>query len=95
MSGDCPATVYIDGVRIDQLNTPVDDYLELDRIAGVEVYARDLNAPVQYSNTGPECGSVLYWTKDLVPDDPGGWTATKVVLGSAAITGLLLLLVVR
>lgn len=95
MSGDCPATVYVDGVRIDQLNTPVDDYLELERIAGVEVYARDLNAPMQYSGASPECGSVLYWTKDLVPDDLGGWTTAKIVLGSAAITGLVLLLVVR
>lgn len=96
MSGDCPATVYVDGVRINQMDTSVDEFLELDRIAGVEVYSRALSAPPQYQDAlRPDCGSVLYWTKDLAPDDPGGWTTAKIVLGSSAIAGLLLLLVAR
>lgn len=92
MSGDCPATVYVDGVRINQLNASVDEYLDLPRIAGVEVYPRAMSAPPQYMHgPGPECGTVLYWTKDLEPDDPGGWTTTKIVLGSLGFAGLIVL----
>mgnify|MGYP002623307055 CR=1 FL=1 len=92
MTGDCPATVFVDGVRIDQLNTSVDERLDLQRIAGVEVYPRASSAPPQFMNArAPECGSVLYWTKDLEPDDPRGWTTAKIVLGSIGLVGLLTL----
>lgn len=92
MSGDCPATVFVDGVRIEQTRVSVDDYLELDRIAGVEVYPRAMSAPPQYQDAlRRECGTVLYWTKDLEPDRPGGWSATKVALGSLGLVGLVML----
>ncbi|MBT8489189.1 MAG: carboxypeptidase-like regulatory domain-containing protein [Gemmatimonadetes bacterium] len=92
MSGDCPATVYVDGVRINQMNASVDEYLELPRIAGVEVYPRAMSAPPQFMHgPGPECGTVLYWTKDLEPDDSGGWTTTKIVLGSLGFAALIVL----
>ena len=93
MTGDCVATVFVDGVRIDQGNVSVDDYLELDRIAGVEVYPRGMTVPPQYQDAlRRDCGTVLYWTKDLEPDDPGGWTTTKIALGVVSFTGLLILL---
>ncbi|MDX1646519.1 MAG: carboxypeptidase-like regulatory domain-containing protein [Longimicrobiales bacterium] len=89
-SGDCPAQVYVDGVRINQLVTSVDEYLTIDRIAGVEVYPRALSAPPQYQDSrGRECGSVLYWTKELEPDGDGTWSATKIAVGSVLIAGLL------
>lgn len=96
LSRNCPATVYVDGVRIDQMNVPVDQYLDLERIAGVEVYPRAMSAPPQYQDAArPECGTVLYWTKDLEPDDPGGWNTTKIVLGGASVTALLILGLLR
>lgn len=92
MTGDCPATVYIDGVRIDQIDASVDERLDLHRIAGVEVYPRAMSAPAQYmSGRAPECGSVLYWTKDLEPDDPRGWTTAKILLGSVAFVSIIVL----
>lgn len=92
----CPATVYVDGVRIDQMTVPVDQYLEMDRIAGVEVYPRAMSAPPQYQDArGSTCGSVLYWTKELERDDPRGWTLTKIVLGGASVTALLILGLLR
>ena len=92
MTGDCPANVYVDGRLINQVVTSVDEYLELPRIAGVEVYPRSMNAPPQYQDAGRrECGTVLFWTKELEPDDPGGWTTAKVTLGLAAFGGLLIL----
>jgi hypothetical protein len=91
-SGDCPATVYVDGVRIQQTNRSVDDYLELERIAGVEVYPRAMQAPPQYQDALlRDCGVVLYWTKELQPDREGGWSATKISVGVGLLTGLLAL----
>ena len=91
-AGDCLATVFVDGVRINQGSVSVDDYLELERIAGVEVYPRGMSAPAQYQDAlAPSCGTVLYWTKDLEPDDPGGWSTTKITLGVLSFTGLLIL----
>ncbi len=95
-SGDCLANVYIDGVRIDQSVTSVDEYLTLDRIAGVEIYARAMSAPPQYQDARRrDCGTVVYWTKDLEPDRRGGWSTTKIMLGVTGISGLLLLGLVR
>ena len=95
MAGDCVATVYVDGVLVDQRVTSVDEYLQLPRIAGVEVYPRGVSAPVQYQDPMSNCGTVLFWTKELEPDDPGGWNTTKIVLGTASLAGLLILAVVR
>jgi hypothetical protein len=96
LSHGCPVTVYVDGVRIDQMRVPVDEYLDMDRIAGIEVYPRAMSAPPQYQDARRrECGSVVYWTKDLETDDPGGWNMTKIVLGGAGVTALLLLGVLR
>lgn len=92
LSRNCPATVYVDGVRIDQMDVPVDRYLDLERIAGVEVYPRAMSAPPQYQDAArPECGTVVYWTKDLEPDDPRGWTTQKLILGTLAATGIMFL----
>lgn len=92
MSGDCPATVFVDGVRINQGSASVDDYVELGRVAGVEVYPRGQSAPPQYQDAQRrECGTVLYWTKDLEPDDPEGWTTMKIALGAVSFAGLLIL----
>jgi len=91
-SGDCPATVFVDGVRINQQVTSVDEYLELDRIAGVEVYPRGMSAPPQYQDAlRRECGTVVYWTKELEPDREGGWSATKIALGVTGVVGLLMI----
>ena len=91
-SGDCPATLFVDGVRIDQTVTSVDEYLSLDRIGGVEVYPRSMSVPPQYQDArARECGVVLYWTKELEPDREGGWSDTKIALGVSLITGLLAL----
>lgn len=96
LSHGCPVTVYVDGARIDQMTVPVDQYLDMDRIAGVEVYPRAMSAPPQYQDARRrECGSVLYWTKDLETDDPDGWNMTKIVLGGASLTALVLLGVLR
>jgi len=92
LSGACPATVYIDGARVDQMTVSVDQYLDLERIAGVEVYPRAMNAPPQYQDAlRRDCGTVLYWTKELEPAGPGGWSKTKVVLGAVSFAGLLFL----
>jgi hypothetical protein len=62
--GLCPATVYLDGVRLGKtdessvdrrgrttvrdIGAPVDEYVSPPEIAGIEVYARGLLAPPQF-----------------------------------------------
>lgn len=95
-TGDCLANVYVDGVRIDQAVRSVDEYLTLERIAGVEVYPRSMSAPPQYQDAlRRECGTVVYWTKELQPDREGGWSTTKIALGVSVVVGLLAVTLVR
>ena len=96
LSYDCIANVYVDGVRIDQRGASVDEYLELDRIAGVEVYPRAASAPPQYQDAvRRECGTVLYWTKELEPDGPEGWTWRKIALGAVSFGAVVTLILAR
>lgn len=79
----CPATIYLDGVRItahSQSTTmvrgravvnlredgaPLDEYVLPMEIAGIEVYAREVSAPVQFvpPTTTIPCAIVAIWTK--------------------------------
>lgn len=90
MSGDCVARTFIDGVRYEQTDmTSVDDLLALGIIAGVEVYPRALSAPVQYQGIGnPECGVVLFWTKEPTLNPEGGWSARRIAVGFGFILGI-------
>ena len=58
--GYCVASLYIDGFRsgYDQLSA----YLPED-LAGMEVYVRPSEAPIQYQSVATGCGVVLVWTK--------------------------------
>jgi hypothetical protein len=57
-TGHCLANLWIDNFRsdYDMLNA-----LRPDDIAAIEVYPREMLAPMQYSQAG--CGSVVVWTK--------------------------------
>lgn len=84
----CLANVWVDGMQVRQgPEFTVDDLLESDNLAGVEVYRRALSAPPAYQ-TDPDCGVVLFWTRR--PDDGGSWSVTRIAAGAAAVLGLLL-----
>ena len=66
----CRMTVYVDGVRVNQLprgNAPppppdIRELVSLRDVAGIEVYARS-NAPQRSQMLNGTCGVVLIWTK--------------------------------
>ncbi len=84
----CLANVWVDGVQVRQGPAfTVDDLLQSENLAGVEIYRRALQAPAAYQ-TDPDCGVVLFWTRR--PDDGGSWSVTRIAAGAAAVLGLLL-----
>ncbi len=93
MARGCLSRMFIDGVRVDQTRGhSVDDLLSPELIAGVEMYPRGVSAPPQYQdNTRPDCGVVLFWTKDGAIGDSNGWGAKRIVVGVGLLVGLLTL----
>ena len=69
----CQMTVYVDGVRFQNLNTPIhgmdsnqlfiNDLVPTSTISGIEVYPRSVTAPPRYQSLNGLCGVVLIWTK--------------------------------
>jgi hypothetical protein len=59
MGSTCQATVYLDGVLISAAN--LDDF-NVDQLAGVEWYAGEATAPLQFKHGG--CGLLLLWTRE-------------------------------
>lgn len=61
----CIPTVYLDGVRIGGGRDPagIDDIVNPDVVAGVEVYRNTAGMPPQYWGTGSSCGVVLIWLR--------------------------------
>jgi len=56
----CQPLLYRDGVRVSQLYL---DMLWPEDIAGIEVYSRPSEIPIQYNPTGAACGALLIWTR--------------------------------
>jgi hypothetical protein len=61
MHGGCGASVYVDGVKLNNAFEDVDD-TPANQIAGMEVYSGSLEAPGKYPAPFG-CGVVLIWTK--------------------------------
>jgi hypothetical protein len=65
--GDCVATVYLDGRRLNNLanmSVPVIDQLvQVTAVAGIEVYPRGSSAPPQFQALSGTCSIVVIWTK--------------------------------
>ena len=65
----CPPTVWVDGQRLDvQSEAEGDGAIDIDfwidptRLAGIEVYTRANEAPLQYGGTNKAaCGVVVIW----------------------------------
>jgi hypothetical protein len=65
----CLPVLYLDGLRMTQLNTPAGLSSELDQlvapeaIEGIEIYESISGLPVRYSPIGSVCGVILIWTR--------------------------------
>ncbi|MFN8574729.1 MAG: carboxypeptidase regulatory-like domain-containing protein [Gemmatimonadaceae bacterium] len=59
----CIPTLYVDGFSYKAGEVQLDDLLNPDQIEGIEVYTRQSQAPVQFTNTMSGCGSIVVWTR--------------------------------
>ena len=71
-AGGCPATVFLDGQRLNSLAAAsgnasaapaVDELIPVSSVSAVEVYPRGALAPPKYQSLGGTCAIVLIWTK--------------------------------
>ena len=60
-TGQCMATLYMDGVL--QMDQEIMSTLFPDEIAAVEVYQQRLTVPTEFMNKNVVCGVVAVWTK--------------------------------
>jgi hypothetical protein len=66
---DCQPAVYLDGLLMRQPGEPraydhvLSDIINPDAVAGIEVFRRATETPVQYRGSGAACGVVLIWTR--------------------------------
>jgi len=66
MGGECRASLFVDGMPVDgggTANMTVDDMVQPDMVAAIEVYARPNQVPVEYMTMRTGCGVVAMWTK--------------------------------
>lgn len=59
--GGCSPEVYVDGTLMYNGAENLDQFVQPEQVAGIEVYAGVAGAPMQYPGNG--CGSILIWTK--------------------------------
>ena len=61
--GVCQPTMYVDGFMYLPDELTLDDVVGPDEIEGIEVYARQSQAPPQFTNSRSGCGSIVVWTR--------------------------------
>jgi hypothetical protein len=72
-ANNCPATVYLDGHRLNRLGDPaaagpssapaIDELITVTSVSGIEVYPRGSSAPPRYQSLAGTCAIVVIWTK--------------------------------
>jgi len=60
MRDGCPASVYLDGIKMLEAWETVDD-IPPNQVAGIEIYKGTLEEPARYNGNG--CGVILIWRK--------------------------------
>lgn len=69
MLRECQPTVFLDGMLMRRGGVPnpqdhvLSDIINPDAVAGIEVFRRASEIPVQYRGSGAACGVVLIWTR--------------------------------
>lgn len=91
MAHGCTSRTFIDGIEVQQdRGHSVDDLLTPDRIGGIEAYPRALSAPAQFNDgIGPDCGVVLFWTREGAPSTSRAWGRGRLAVGFGLLVGLL------
>jgi hypothetical protein len=63
INGECEPTVYIDGVRVSEMDvSDIDSWVPPEDLAGLEVYNSPERAPMEFT-TLQGCGALVLWTR--------------------------------
>ncbi len=71
--GNCTPDVYVDGMPIIDGASSINDLVNPNDVAGVEIYNGGATVPVQFASVGSgggSCGTVVVWSKRGRPNTP-------------------------
>jgi len=58
----CSPRVFLDGIQVN-VELGLEGVVDIDQIAGIEVYSRPSQVPLQWSGSDSTCGVLLMWTR--------------------------------
>lgn len=58
----CTPRVFVDGIQAN-VEMGLESALEVDQIAGVEIYSRPSQVPLQWGGSDSTCGVLIFWTR--------------------------------
>jgi hypothetical protein len=61
--GLCVPTFYIDGQRSQYTAGEIEGLYRAEEIAGLEVYVREGQRPIEFSDANSRCGAIAIWTR--------------------------------
>jgi hypothetical protein len=61
--GLCVPAFYIDGQRSQYTAAEIEGLYRADEIAGVEVYVRESQRPIEFQDSNSRCGAIAIWTR--------------------------------
>lgn len=72
--GLCVPQFYIDGQRSQYTASEIEGLYRADELAGVEVYVRESQRPIEFQDTHSRCGAIAIWTRPQLrrPGTPPG-----------------------
>lgn len=63
----CVPTFYVDGVKSFLSADELDWYFHTDEVAGIEVYNRESQLPIEFQDMLNSCGAIAIWTRPPQP----------------------------
>jgi hypothetical protein len=70
--GLCVPQFYIDGQRSQYSAAEIEGLYRAEEIAGVEVYVRENQRPIEFQDINSRCGAIAIWTRPELRRRPGG-----------------------
>jgi hypothetical protein len=69
-AGLCVPMFYLDGQRSRYTAAEIEGLYRADEIAGVEVYVRESQRPVEFQDMNSRCGAIAIWTRPELRRNP-------------------------
>ena len=70
--GLCVPQFYIDGQRSQYTASEIEGLYRAEEIAGLEVYVRESQRPIEFQDSNSRCGAISIWTRPQLKRPPGG-----------------------